>query len=255
MLNVIEHGSGTDAAIGRVVEIHMDKAPANAMDTNFVNALRAVHSEVCEQGAAAIVISGRPGMFSGGLDVPALIELERAEMLEFWVAFMDLMQAIASSPVPVIAAVTGHSPAGGAVLALHCDYRVAAAGEFKIGLNEVQVGLPVPSTIGHVLASLVGPHKAQEMTMQGKLVSPAEALTLGMVDELHEPDAVIPAAVAFAQRLTQLPPIAMNKTRLQAKEELLKQLADANDAQVTTEYWFSAETQLAMKALVERLKG
>ena len=91
--------------------------------------------------------------------------------------------------------------------------------------------------------------------MQGKLVSPAEALTLGMVDELHEPDAVIPAAVAFAQRLTQLPPIAMNKTRLQAKEELLKQLADANDAQVTTEYWFSAETQLAMKALVERLKG
>ncbi len=93
MLDVIEHGSGTETGHGQVVEIHMDKAPANAMDTAFVNALRAVHSEVCEQGAAAIVISGRPGMFSGGVDVPALMQLERAEMLEFWVAFMDLMHA------------------------------------------------------------------------------------------------------------------------------------------------------------------
>ena len=233
----------------------MDKAPANAMDTAFVKALRALQREVCEQGAAAIVISGRPGMFSGGLDVPALMPLERPQMLEFWVAFMDLMQALAASPVPVTAAITGHSPAGGAVLALHCDYRVAARGDFKMGLNEVQVGLPVPFTIGRVLASIVGVRKAQELTMQGKLISPAEALAWGMVDELVEPEEVIGRAVEWSQRLVSLPPIAMNTTRLQAKADVLQQLADSNDAQVTTEFWFSDETQNAMRALVQRLQG
>jgi enoyl-CoA hydratase/carnithine racemase len=141
------------------------------------------------------------------------------------------------------------------VLALHCDYRVAAAGDFKIGLNEVQVGLPVPSTIGRMLASLVGPRKAQQLTMQGKLINPAQALALGMVDELVEPESVVARAVEWSQQLASLPPIAMNTTRLQAKADLLQHLADANDAQVTTEYWFSDETQAAMKALVARLQG
>jgi enoyl-CoA hydratase/carnithine racemase len=168
---------------------------------------------------------------------------------------MDLMGALAASPVPVTAAITGHSPAGGAVLALHCDYRVAARGDFKMGLNEVQVGLPVPSTIGRVLASLVGVRKAQELTMQGKLIGPAEALELGMVDEVVELDAVIGRAVEWSERLVSLPPIAMNTTRLQAKADVLQQLADSNDAQVTTEFWFSDETQSAMQALVQRLKG
>jgi len=247
MLNVIEHGP--------VFEIRMDKAPANAMDTAFLKALRGVHREVCGQGAAAIVISGRSGMFSGGVDVPALMSLERPQILDFWECFMDLMQALAASPVPVTAAITGHSPAGGAVLALHCDYRVAARGDFKIGLNEVQVGLPVPSTIGRVLASIVGPRKAQQLTMQGKLISPAEALEVGMVDELAEPEEVIARAVEWSQQLVSLPPIAMNTTRLQAKTDLLQHLADGNDAQLITEFWFSEETQTAMRALVQRLQS
>ena len=63
----------------------------------------------------------------------------------FWRAFFELTRALAASPVPVVAALSGHAPAGGAVLAIHCDYRIAARGNFKIGLNEVAVGLPVLS--------------------------------------------------------------------------------------------------------------
>ena len=91
--------------------------------------------------------------------------------------------------------------------------------------------------------------------MQGKLISPAEALAWGMVDELVEPEEVIGRAVEWSQRLVSLPPIAMNTTRLQAKADVLQQLADSNDAQVTTEFWFSDETQNAMRALVQRLQG
>ncbi|MGI9308814.1 MAG: enoyl-CoA hydratase/isomerase family protein, partial [Gammaproteobacteria bacterium] len=145
---------------GQVLHIQMNRPPANAMNLDFVETLTAAHADACASEARTIVLSGLEGMFSGGLDVPELLPQTRPEILDFWNAFFLLMNRIASSPVPVIAAVTGHSPAGGAVLAIHCDYRVAAAGRFKIGLNEVQVGLPVPHTILLAFERLVGSHRA-----------------------------------------------------------------------------------------------
>ena len=139
MLDTIDHGE--------IAEIRMHRAPVNAMNTDLVVALDSAHKEAVAQGANAVVVSGMPGMFSGGLDVPELLPLGPEEILDFWNAFFRLMKHVAGSPVPVVAAITGHSPAGGAVLAIHCDYRVAASGSFKIGLNEVQVGLPVPHSI------------------------------------------------------------------------------------------------------------
>jgi len=240
---------------GDVTELQMNHAPANAMDTAFVNGMRDAFGGMVDSGVKAVVISGRDGMFSGGVDVPALLPLERAAVLEFWTAFLQLMSDIATSPVPVVAAITGHSPAGGAVLALHCDYRVAASGKFKIGLNEVQVGLPVPSSVLGVLGFVTGQRTAQRLTMQGLLVSPDEALDAGLVDELAAPDEVVSRAVGFAASLTALPPVAMNTTRIQAKQGLLRSLAVVADAEATTDYWFSDETQAAMNALVERLQN
>src|SRR6185369_17057957 len=108
------------------------------------------------EGARGIVLSGREGMFSAGLDVPTLLQLERDHLRAFWNDFFGLCAALARSSIPVVAAVTGHAPAGGAVLAIMCDYRVMARGPFRIGLNEVQVGLSVPECIQAALRRLVG---------------------------------------------------------------------------------------------------
>jgi len=247
MLSIQQHGT--------VSEINLNYPPANAMDTEFVKALRSSLAEVAAGEAKAVVISGRPGMFSGGIDVPGLLPQPREVVLEFWTEFLLLMRDVAACPVPVVAAMTGHSPAGGGVLAIHCDYRIAAAGDFKIGLNEVQVGLPVPASILRVFAFVVGERQAQKLAMQGQLISPDEALATGLVDNLADgPESVVAKAVEFAAKLTKLPPVAMNTTRLQAKSALLDSLACERDAKITTDYWFSDETQAAMQALVERLK-
>lgn len=246
MLQSIEHGN--------VLELRMNRPPANALIPELVAALDAGLVDAVQAGAAGIVISGREGMFSGGLDVPVLIELERPEMLSFWESFFSLTQRIAGSPVPVAAALTGHSPAGGAVIAVHCDYRVVAEGDWKIGFNEVQVGLPVPSTIIATLASLVGPRVARRLVTGGILVGASEALALGFVDESAPVELVVSRAVQWCQQLATLPPIAMNRTRQLAKAELLAALANADDARVATDYWFSDETQAAMHALVDRLR-
>jgi Delta3-Delta2-enoyl-CoA isomerase len=140
------------------------------------------------------------------------------------------------------------------VLAIHCDYRIGARGPFKIGLNEVAVGLPVPDGILAALAHLVGPRLAQRLAVSAELIPMEDALGLGLLDELAEPDRLMDQARDRAAKLVRLPPLAMNSTRARARASLLKMLDPDGDAMAATELWFSAETQAGMRALVDRLE-
>ena len=246
MLNIAEHGT--------VAEIVMNRPPVNAMNLEFISALEDAHAGLCADGAKAIVISGKEGLFSAGLDAPELLDQSRDQVIGFWRRFFSLMNSLAASPVPVVAAITGHAPAGGAVLSLHCDYRVAARGEFRIGLNEVRVGLPVPPNILFMLETIVGARQAMLLACSGTMLSPEQALEVGLVDEVAEPDAVVSAAVVWAEHMLALPPTAMNTTRLAAKAGIVER-AQRNEAYAETaaDHWFSSETQQMMRRLVEEL--
>jgi 3,2-trans-enoyl-CoA isomerase len=246
MLTVIEHGE--------IVELSMDRPPVNALNAELVAELRLKHAACCDEGATAVVISGREGLFSAGLDVPVLLQQDRGQIEAFWESFFLLLMGLLESPVPVVAALTGHAPAGGAVLALHCDYRVATRGEFQIGLNEVKVGLPVPRNVLLVLQSVVGHRQAGLLTMAGEVLLPEAALRVGLVDELADPGDAIEAALKWARRITALPPQAMNTTRLEARAGLLDQIrAQGIHVATATDYWFSQETQATMHKLVQEL--
>lgn len=237
-----------------VAEIRMDRPPANALNPELVGQLLAALESARMDGAHAIVLTGRPGMFSGGLDVPELLHLDRRHVEDFWSQFFSLTRQLAASPVPVIAAVSGHAPAGGAVLALNCDWRVGVAGKFKIGLNEVQVGLPVPSTVLVALEQVVGPRVARRLAMRGEMLSMDDALAVGLLDELVAPDQLLATALARANELLTLPPVAMNTTRLATKSRLIEALSSSGDVAAATGWWFSAETQAEMRKLVARLQ-
>lgn len=231
----------------------MDRPPANALNHALVDELLAAFDTVQASGARALILTGRPGMFSGGLDVPALIDCKRPEIERFWQQFFRLSGRLAASPVPVIAALSGHAPAGGAVLALQCDYRIGINGNFKIGLNEVQVGLPVPGTILLALEEVIGLRHARRIATRGTLLPMTEALAIGLVDELVEPDVLIPTALTRARELLALPPVAMNTTRLAGKARLIEAYGNSADVATATDWWFSSETQTEMRKLVERL--
>jgi len=241
---------------GPVRELRLQRPPANALNPDLIAALRAAVSDASKTGAEALVLSGAPGMFSGGLDVPSLIELDRDGIRAVWEDFYGLMGALATSPIPIAAAITGHSPAGGAVLAMFCDYRVMADGEFKIGLNEVQVGLPMPAAIHAALVRLVGAHRAELLAVGGMMVSPREAQRIGFVDDLAPTDEVVAAAFAWCERLLKLPAVARAKTRTLARADLaaLFTWTRGREVDAVIEDWFSAETQGAMHALVDRLR-
>lgn len=241
---------------GNVREIRLARPPANALETELLRKLIAEIRAAPAAGAAAIVLSGRPGMFSAGLDVPLLLQLSRAQMVEFWRSFFGAQHAIAASEVPIVAAITGHSPAGGAVLSMHCDYRVMAEGKYKIGLNEVQVGLFPGPTIYGVLRRLVGPRQADRLLSGAVLLTGQEALSVGFIDRLVPEAEVVPVALEWARNMAALPPRALAHTRKMSRADLVALTANLTDRdfEAFNDAWHSEETQRVMKELVARLK-
>ena len=240
---------------GPVRELRLNRPPANALSPELIVALKSTVEGAPQEGVRGLVLSGSPGFLSGGLDVPLLLTLDRATMNGVWREFYGLLRALACSPVPIAAAITGHAPAGGTVLALFCDYRIAAAGDWKIGLNEVQVGLPLPPVIYSALQRLVGARQAARLAVGGLLISPAESLSLGLVDEVVPPEQVVERAVKWCQEWLALPSVAMTRTRREARAELAG-LFEQNlpgEIEEISGWWWDEQVQSVLRSLMERL--
>lgn len=231
-----------------ILELKLARPPVNALDPVLVGTLKQAIEQAPRDDAAALVLSGSAGLFSAELDLPALLQLDRAAMRAFWGDFFGLCAALARCPVPVAAAVTGHSPAGGAVLALFCDYRVMARGEFRIGLNEVQVGLSVPDCIQAAMRRLVGPRRAERLLVAGAMLDADAALAAGLVDELTDVGHVVTRALAWLESLA---------TRAFARADLARLFDDPASLPVDAflDGWFAPEAQATLRALVERLRS
>ncbi len=247
MIDIVDHGD--------VRELRLNRPPVNALNTAMIEALRDAIDEG-GRSAGALVLSGRPGMFTAGLDVPALLKLNRQESEQFIRSFFSLMQVVASSPVPVACAITGHSPAGGTVIVLFADYRVMCRGEYRIGLNEVQVGLTVPEVVQRAMTRLAGKHQGERLMVEGRLLLPEEAQRAGLVDKLvDEAEDAVEAAVGWCNTLLALPRHAMLATRKMARQDLVGLFDDFGDREINlfTESWFDSRTRASLQRLVEKL--
>jgi enoyl-CoA hydratase/carnithine racemase len=174
-----------------------------------------------------------------------------------WSTLFDAARALASSPLPVVAAITGHAPAGGCVLALCSHWRVMAQGSFKIGLNEVAVGVRVPEPIWSVARHALGPRVAERMCTGAELFDSETAQRLGLVDELVPAEEVVPRARKWVEAQLALPSATLRATRALVRRELSASF-DATDARELERFldeWFGDETQAALRAVVARLSA
>ena len=253
LVEILEHDS--------LHEIRMARPPVNALNTDLCRALIAALNAAMAEGARGIVLSGNERVFSAGLDVPHLLSHgeDRHAVLDSWQAFFGIARTLAESRIPVVAALTGHSPAGGCVLALCCDYRIMArspdpARPFAIGLNETQVGLVAPEGIQQLLRRVVGIHRAERLLVSGELVPAERALEIGLVDELVAPSEVVPRAIAWLESLLKLPRQPMLMTRAIARADLAAALHNDNiQLDRFIDGWYSADAQQALQALVAKL--
>ena len=248
MLETIDHGT--------VRELRLARPPANAINPELMEKLITALNDASES-AEAIVISGRPGMFTAGLAVPELLQYDRDQMREAWHQFLRMLKTIACLPVPSAIAMTGHAPAGGIVLALFGDYRIMPRGDFITGLNEVQVGLVVSPVIHRALERAVGPRTAEKILVTGKILKAEQALEIGLIDELaDDPDDVVRRAVNWCEQMLAFPRLAMTTTRSMVRSDLVRLFDDPGNLNVEkfVDVWYSESSQAALRNLVRRLQ-
>jgi enoyl-CoA hydratase/carnithine racemase len=241
---------------GPVTELKLARPPVNALDPTLCNDLTASIAEAVDAGAQALVLSGGPKVFSAGLDVPFLLGLgdDRVALTAAWESFFAGARALAACPVPVAAAIAGHAPAGGCVLALACDYRVMARGPFRIGLNETQVGLVAPEGIQALMRRIVGPHRAERLLVGGEMIESEQALAIGLVDELTDIEDVATRARAWVEQLLVLPRQPMLQTRAIARAEVIAALQPERiQLPRFIDAWTAPDTQAGLRALIARL--
>jgi enoyl-CoA hydratase/carnithine racemase len=140
---------------GDAALLRMNTGKANAMNADWIARMNGALDEVVATGARALVMTGADAFFSSGLDLPALASLDRPALAAFLDSFNAVMLRVFTLPLPVVAAVNGHAIAGGCVLALQADLRVMAQGKWRIGLNEVPLGIGLPALVVETLRTQV----------------------------------------------------------------------------------------------------
>jgi enoyl-CoA hydratase/carnithine racemase len=205
---------------GDVRVLRLARPPVNALDRELLSALAGAVRQAPPASARGLVLTGDGARYCGGLDVQALLAADAAGLRALLEAFLDALHALATSPIPVVAAINGHSPAGGAVLALHCDRRVMGPATARIGLNEVAAGLCPGPLIHQVLVRTVGPRHAESLLTRGVMLSATDAAAVGLIDTVVAGDP-FDAAMDWLQSVLALPPHAYGPTRTMARADLV----------------------------------
>jgi enoyl-CoA hydratase len=189
---------------GGVVVLTADRPPANAMDLALLDELVAAIAQLESDPPRALVLAGRPGFFSAGVDLKLAPRYGPEDRRRMVTAINTMVLGVYELPCPVVGAITGHAIAGGLVLALCADLRIASSAG-RYGLTEIKVGVGYPQAAIGVVAAELAPHAARVLAFGNELLSAADCLRLGALDEVVEPEEVVPRALELAIGLAAFP--------------------------------------------------
>jgi enoyl-CoA hydratase len=207
----MEHVSIDEQEDG-VVVLTIDRAPANAMDVTLLREVVEGVAAVAADAPRALVLAGRPGCFSAGADLKAVPNYGPAQQREMVSGINAMALGAYELEFPVVGAITGHAIAGGMVLALCADIRVASSAG-RYGLTEVKVGVPYPqAAIGVVQAELT-PQAVRVLALGSELTDAVECERLGVFDEVLAPEDVLDRSLHVAARLAALVPEVYARTK------------------------------------------
>lgn len=211
----------------QVAILRMDDGKANALSPAMLAALGAALDRAQAEARAAVFF-GRPGRFSAGFDLKVMMSSPEAAV-GLVKAGGELFLRLLLFPLPVVMGVTGHALAGGALLSACGDVRLGARGDFKLGLNEISIGLPVP-ILAHELARMrLDPRRLEEATLRATIYSPEEAQVVGWLDRVCAPEVLEAEVMAEAGRLLSFagPHYALTKQTL--RREAVRYISESID--------------------------
>jgi len=210
---------------GSVATISMDDGKVNVLSPGMISDINQALDRA-QDDAAVIVLAGRPGVFSAGFDLPVLRAGGSAATSMLRAGF-DLAERLLSYSRPIVVACTGHAIAMGAFLLLAGDYRVGAAGPYKITANEVAIGLTMPRAAVELCRQRLAPAHFNRATILAEQYLPDSAVEAGFLDRACDPADFWDAVEGIAGELAKLDPDAHQATKLRVRQAALAAVHDA----------------------------
>ncbi|MGA2737753.1 MAG: enoyl-CoA hydratase/isomerase family protein [Bryobacteraceae bacterium] len=242
---------------GSLSIVTLSRGKANALNYALVDELCGAVAGAAEDDSVRglVLASDRPRFFSSGFDIREVFTYDRDGMAAFFGRFIDLYESLYAFPKPAVAALSGHTFAGGAILAIACDFRIMAEGDFGFALNEINLGLALSRTIRRMLADAIGIARGREVLLFGEPLTPVRALEIGLVRELAPAEQVRDRAIACARFLAAKPPAAYREIKRSLREFGGREDIPSDRATLGLflDMWFSAEAQDARRAVASRV--
>ena len=217
---------------GKVAVLRMDDGKANAVSAELMDELDTLLERAREE-ARAVVLAGREGRFSGGFDLTVMMASpESARDLVHTGA--QFLMSLYLHPQPVVAACTGHALAAGALLLLASDVRIGSEGTFKIGLNEVAIGMRLPIFAIELARDRLSRRHFVAASALGRVYNPTEAVDVGYLDRTVPADRCVQEAIAAARKLADLPTGALAETKRLTRQPLVELVVDTLEDDLAT---------------------
>ena len=241
-----------------VAVVRLDSGTINPISFELIGEMTDAVKKVRDDGGITglVLASANDKFFSIGFDLPNIIDIPDEEIRRFYRLFDRLCLDLYALPKPTISAITGHAIAGGCILALCTDQRIIADGRRLMGLNEVDLGLPVPSTTLCILKDLVGARNARTIVKTGQLYGPEECQRMGLVDTVAPVEAVLPKAMEAVKMLGAKPReamAAMKRQRTAPVEREARAMFEQNETDFLA-CWRSEEGRKRLRKALEAFK-
>ncbi len=207
-----------------VALVTLDDGKANALGYELMDQLFAALDRA-EQECQAVVLAGRPGRFCAGFDLRTMMA-GVAQAQKLVTRGTDLYERLYGFGLPLVVACTGHALAGGALVLLCGDLRIGASGPFKIGLNELAIGMPLPMLAQELARDRLDTRQLTAATLLAKIYDPEQAAEVGYLDRTTAPDALLDEALAEAQRLAGMSSFAYKLTKEGLRGATIKRIRE-----------------------------
>jgi 3,2-trans-enoyl-CoA isomerase len=235
-----------------IATVCLSRGKVNALHGEMVAELRAAFRELAQRAdVTGAVVTGAGAFFSFGLDVPELYDLTPGAFAEFLRDFTTLYTEMFAFPKPLVAAVNGHTAAGGCMLALACDLRLMADGPGRIGLNEASFGSSLFAGSVEMLRFAVGDRAAVRIARTGALFDVRAAAELGLVDEVVPADRLVSEARARAQAMSHGHLVAFGSIKSLLRNHVLEVMLAAESASIDefVKIWYSEPTRKELQRI------
>ena len=230
---------------GSIATVTLDRGKVNAIVGEVVDELRdQLRVLESDPEVSAVILTGAGKFFSFGFDIPSFLSFSKEAFTSFLENFTDLCAYLYLYPKPVVAALNGHTVAGGCMLAIGCDHRVMVSGNAKISLNEITFGASVFSGACEMLRFHVGSAAATRVLYSGAMYVAEDALEIGLIDEITTSDDLVAAATRAAEALARKPQPAFASIKRLLREPVIAPAREREPASIRefVEIWYSAPT-------------